>query len=243
MGRIYVIGIGPGDISSMTKRALQAIEECDVIVGYRVYTDLVKEICTGKQVIESGMRQETERCRTCIDLAKEGRTVGLVCSGDAGVYGMASPMLEIAEEEGFSDVVIIPGVTSALSSAALLGAPIGHDFCVISLSDLLTPWDVIEKRLNAAAMADFCIVIYNPASNKRPDYLKRACQVMSTTIPPERPCGYVRNAGRDGENVTVCTFEELDNAAADMYTTVFIGNSATKVINGKLITPRGYTID
>ena len=172
----------------------------------------------------------------------DGKTVGLVCSGDAGVYGMASPMLEIAEEEGFSDIRIVPGITAALSGAAVLGAPIGHDFCVISLSDLLTPKDLIEKRLLAAASADLVIVIYNPASKTRKDGLKDACEVMLTILPPDRPCGYVRNIGRDGEKATVCTLAELAKADVDMSTTVFIGSSTTKTEGGKLITPRGYTI-
>ena len=239
-GKVYVVGLGPGDREMMTAQAKRAIENSDIIVGYKVYTDLVRDMCDGKIVIESGMRQETDRCRKCIEFAKTGHSVVLICSGDAGVYGMASPLLEIAEEAGFDDIEIVPGVTAALSGAALLGAPIGHDFCVISLSDLLTPWEPIEKRLRLAAEADLCIVIYNPSSHKRADHLKKACEVMSTIIPADRPCGYVRNIGRDNTKVKVCTFAELTDEQVDMFTTVFIGNSQTRISKNRLITPRGY---
>ena len=239
-GMIYVVGLGPGDISMMTGEARTAIENSDTIVGYRVYTELISELCRGKDVIESGMRQERERCKKCVELAKQGHTVALICSGDAGVYGMASPLLEIADEEGFDDVVIVPGVTAALSGAARLGAPIGHDFCVISLSDLLTPWELIEKRLKSAAEADFCIVIYNPTSHKRSDHLERARDIMLTTIPGDRPCGFVKNIGRDGMETATCRLSELSDDMVDMFTTVFIGNSNTKICNGRLVTPRGY---
>jgi precorrin-3B C17-methyltransferase len=241
-GKIYVVGLGPGDTSMLTDRAAEALKNSDVIVGYKVYTDLIGKLCEGKQVIESGMRQEVERCRMCLDLAKEGRTVALVCSGDAGVYGMASPMLEIAADSGDSDIDIevVCGITAALSGAATLGAPIGHDFCVISLSDLLTPWELIEKRLCLAAEADLCIVLYNPSSHKRPDYLKRACEIMLTKLPSERLTGYVRNIGREGTFSKICTLKELADEQVDMFTTVFIGNSQTKACDGKLVTPRGY---
>ncbi len=240
MGKIYVVGIGPGAISMMTGEARAAIEKSDIIIGYKVYIELVRPLCDGKELIESGMRQEQERCQKCVELARSGRTVALICSGDAGVYGMASPLLEIASKEGFDDVEIVPGVTAALSGAAQLGAPIGHDFCVISLSDLLTPWDVIEKRLKCAAQGDFCIAIYNPASHKRPDHLKHACDIMLTILPPDRPCGYVRNIGREDTKAKVCTLAELAGEDVDMFTTVFVGNSGTRIEGGRLITPRGY---
>ena len=240
MSKIYVIGLGPGDVRMMTAEAREALEECDTVIGYKVYIDLVRDICAGKEIIASGMKEETARCRKCLDLARAGKTVALVCSGDAGVYGMASPMLEIAAAEGFSDVVIISGVTAALSGAAMLGAPIGHDFCVISLSDLLTPWELIEKRLKLAAEADLCIVLYNTASHNRAEHLQRACDVMSTVLEPTRPCGYARNIGRRDFGSGVCTLAELPSIDADMTTTVFIGNSETFVSEGFLITPRGY---
>lgn len=242
MSGIYVVGIGPGSISAMTDDAKAAIRNSDVIVGYKVYTDLVKDLCTQKEIIDSGMRQEIERCRECVRLAKEGKTVCLVCSGDAGVYAMASPMLEVAQAEGLSDVTIVPGITAALSGAALLGAPIAHDFCTISLSDLLTPWEVIERRLKLAAEADFCIALYNPASHKRAGYMKRACEILLGVVPAERICGYVRNIGRCEESSEICTLGELSDKSVDMFTTVFVGNSKTYEKCGRMITPRGYDI-
>ena len=242
MSKIYVIGLGPGDHRMMTTEAIEAIKNSDVVVGYKLYIDLIRDMTEGKEIFESGMRQEKERCEKCLELAKEGKTVALVCSGDAGVYGMASPMLEIAAEDGFTDAKVIPGVTAALSGAAMLGAPLGHDFAVISLSDLLTPWELIKKRFRLAAEADLCIVLYNPSSHKRAGHLRLAAEVMSTVIPPERPCGYVKNIGRDGEETVICRFEALSCADTDMMTTVFIGNSQTYVTNGRLITPRGYDI-
>ena len=242
LGKVYVVGLGPGEENMETLQAKEVLDACDVIVGYKVYTDLVRERYPDKEIIESGMRQETERCSKCIEFARQGKSVALICSGDAGVYGMASPMLEIAEKEGFEDVEIVPGVTAALSGAASLGAPIGHDLCIISLSDLLTSWDVIENRLRCAAQGDFCIVIYNPASRQRSGHLKRACEVMLTILPPDRVCGYVRNIGRKEATTHICTLSELSDAEADMLTTVFIGNSRTYRAGERLITPRGYTI-
>lgn len=241
MGKIYVVGLGPGEENMETLQAKQVLDMCDVLVGYKVYTDIVRERYPDKEIIDSGMRQEIERCRMCIDLAGQGKTVALICSGDAGIYGMASPMLEMADREGFEDVEIVPGITAAVSGAAVLGAPLGHDFCVISLSDLLTPWDVIEKRLRCAAEGDFCIVIYNPRSRSRSGHLKRAREVMLTILPGSRMCAYVRNIGRSGEMTHICTLSELAGEDVDMFTTVFIGNSRTKRAGERLITPRGYT--
>ena len=240
MGKIFVIGIGPGDKDTMTEGAVSALEASDVIVGYRTYIDLVRDRFPGKDLLESSMRSETERCRKCIELAKEGKTVALICSGDAGVYGMASPMLEIGAAEDFNDIEIIPGVTAALSGATLLGAPVGHDFCTISLSDLLTPWEVIEERLRCAAKGDFCIVLYNPSSNKRSGHLEKACKILLSVLPGDRPCGYVKNIGRNGCEKGLSTLSELAGINADMATTVFIGNSSSFIRNERLITPRGY---
>ena len=242
MGKIYVIGIGPGAGNTMTIETCKALDVSDVIIGYKAYIDLIRDAYSQKDLIESAMKSETDRCEKCLELAKSGKTVALICSGDAGVYGMASPMLEIAAREGFDDVEIIPGVTAALSGAAALGAPIGHDFCVISLSDLLTPWELIEKRIRLAAEADLCIAIYNPSSHKRADYLKKACEAMLTALPHERPCGYVRNIGRDGYESKILTLFELSREQVDMFTTVFIGNSQTYIKGGRMITPRGYSI-
>ncbi|WP_029231680.1 precorrin-3B C(17)-methyltransferase [Butyrivibrio sp. VCB2006] len=242
MGKIYVVGIGPGDNKMMTLRAKEALDNSDIIVGYKAYIELVKENYKDKEFYENGMRGEIERCEKCVEFAKEGKTVALICSGDAGVYGMASPVLEIAEREDFKDIEVIPGVTAALSGAAVLGAPLSHDFCVISLSDLLTPWELIEKRLLCAAEGDFCMAIYNPSSHKRADYLKRACEILLKKLPETTACGYVRNIGRDGCDSKVCTLGELLNENVDMFTTVFIGNSRTRIADGKLITPRGYQL-
>ena len=242
MGKIYVVGIGPGCSRMMTEQAKEALRRCDVIVGYRTYVDLVREEFSGKVFYESAMRQETERCLKCIELASEGKTVALICSGDAGIYGMASPLLEMADREGFADVEIIPGITAASSGAALLGAPIGHDVCLISLSDLLTDWAVIEKRLICAAEGDFCIVLYNPASKNRKDHLSKACKILLTRLPPDTPCGYVRKIGREGTQKKTCTLEELRTVEADMFTTVFIGSSRTKIAGDWMITPRGFRL-
>lgn len=240
MGKIYVTGIGPGDEKYLTAQARQALYECDVIVGYRTYAGLLKKIFPDKEYIESGMKDEINRCKKCVELAKGGAVVALICSGDPGIYGMASPLLETAHKEGFTDIEIIPGVTAATSGAALLGAPIGHDFSVISLSDLLTPWELIEKRLLCAAEGDMCIVIYNPSSHNRPEHLKKACKVMLTKLSPETACGYVRNIGREETGIRLCTLKELADEATDMFVTVFIGNSNTRISDGRLITPRGY---
>ncbi len=240
MGKIYVVGIGPGDERFMTGLARQVLDKCDIIVGYKAYTDIVREYLPDKEYMESAMKQEIDRCRACVDLANDGKVVALICSGDAGIYGMASPLLETAQKMGFDDVEIIPGITAASSGAAVLGAPINHDFCVISLSDLLTPWELIEKRLRYAAKGDFSIVLYNPSSHKRADYLKKTCDIMLTEISPETVCGYVKNIGREGTEMNVCTLKELADKQVDMFTTVFIGNSNTKIINGKMVTPRGY---
>jgi precorrin-3B C17-methyltransferase len=242
MGKIYVVGIGPGKSDMMTVQAKEALNSSDVIVGYKTYIDLVRDEYSEKEFYENGMRGEIERCEKCVDYAKEGKTVALICSGDAGVYGMASPLLEVAEREGFTDIKVVPGVTAALGGAAVLGAPLSHDFCVISLSDLLTPWEMIEKRLRAAAEGDFCIAIYNPSSKKRADYLKRACDILLDKLPKETACGFVRNIGREGCEKKVCTLEELSRENVDMFVTVFIGNSQTKISDGKLITPRGYRL-
>lgn len=211
-----------------------------MIVGYTLYLELLTERFSGKELLSTPMRQERERCELCFKEAEKGKQVALICSGDAGVYGMAGLMYEIGHDYKGTELVVIPGITAACSGAALLGAPIGHDFCVISLSDLLTPWEKIEKRLKAAAEGDFAIVIYNPASHKRRDYLKRACEILLNSIEEERVCGYVENIGREGTKVEVCTLKELKDRQVNMFTTVFIGNSESVIIDGKLVTKRGY---
>ena len=243
MARITVVGMGPGTRSMMTEQALSALDAADVIIGYTVYLELLGERYSGKELLSTPMKQEVERCRMCFEQAGRGKNVVMICSGDAGIYGMASLMIELAEEYGMEDLVdIVPGITAASSGAAELGAPLNHDFCVISLSDLLTPWDLIEKRLRAAAAGDFAIVIYNPSSRKRHDYLQKACDILLETVSPDRACGYVRNIGREGTEHTVCTLSELRDASVDMFTTVFIGNSKSRIIGDRLVTPRGYKL-
>jgi precorrin-3B C17-methyltransferase len=241
--KIYVVGMGPGSEEMMTGEALYALEQADVIVGYTVYLKLLGERFQGKEMLSTPMKQEVERCRLAFEEAMKGRKVALICSGDAGIYGMASLMYEIGKEYPEIELGIIAGITAANSGAAVLGAPLNHDFCVISLSDLLTPWEKIEKRLIAAAQGDFAIAIYNPSSHKRKDYLQKACDILLRYIEGDRACGYVENIGREGTKVVTCTLSELRDAQVNMFTTVFIGNSGSEIINGKLITKRGYQIE
>ena len=245
MKKLFVVGIGPGDYESMTIRAEKALKECSVIVGYTVYVELIEEFFPGKEFLTTPMRQEKERCRMAFSEAEKGKTTAMICSGDAGVYGMAGLIYEIGTEFPEVEIEIVPGITAALSGAALLGAPLTHDFAVISLSDLLTPWEKIEKRLLAAAEADFSICLYKPASKKRADYLRRACELLLKSRPAETVCGIVRNIGRDGEEKKLMSLGELRDYEADMFTTVFIGNSQT-FLEGRdsqvMVTPRGYRL-
>lgn len=240
MSKLTVVGIGPGDYENMTVGADRALQACDVIIGYHVYVDLVKERYPGKEFLTTPMTREVERCQMALDLAREGKHVAMVCSGDSGIYGMAALIYELRGERPDPEVKIIPGLTAACSGAALLGAPLTHDFAVISLSDRLTPWEKIEKRLENAAEADLSIVIYNPASRGRPDHLRRACDILLRHLPGDRLCGIASQIGRVGERGRVLTLEALSTAETDMFCTVFIGNSMTKSISGKLVTPRGY---
>lgn len=241
MSKMYVVGIGPGAYELMTIKAAEVLKECDVIVGYTVYIDLVKDHFPGKEFLSTPMRKEVDRCRLAFEEAAKGKNVAMICSGDAGVYGMSGLMLTIGAEE-FPDipVEIISGVTATLSGASILGAPLIHDFAVISLSDLLTPWEVIEKRIEAAAQSDMAMCFYNPSSKKRHDYLQKACDIILKHRSPENVCGTVENIGREGEAYKVYTLKELRDTQVDMFTTVFVGNSKTHVINGKMVTPRGY---
>ena len=236
---LVVIGFGAGGEEGITMEAKTAIQQSDIVVGYTVYVDLLKPIFPEKEYFTTPMKKERERCIWAIEQAKKQKDVAMICSGDSGVYGMASLVLELAENEEI-EVKIIPGVTAACSGAAVLGAPLSHDFAVISLSDLLTPWERIERRLEAAAMGDFVICIYNPSSKKRAEYLKRACDIVLRYQSPDTVCGYVRNIGREGEEKNIVSLLELRETKVDMFTTVYIGNSQTKQKNGKMITPRGY---
>ena len=240
MKKLWIIGLGPGGGEDLTGKARKALAESDVIVGYTVYIDLIREEFGHKELLTTPMRKEQERCEMALALADTGKTVAMVCSGDPGVYGMAGLCYELSDQWPEVELSVIPGITAACGGAAVLGAPLMHDFCLISLSDLMTPWEKIEKRLRAAAEADFVLCIYNPSSHKRKDYLARACDILLEAKSPDTPCGYVREIGRDGEAATVLTLGQLKDAQVDMFTTVFVGNSQTKVINGKLVTPRGY---
>ena len=237
MGKLIVVGIGPGDWEDMTVRADRALRSCDVIVGYHVYVDLVRDRYPDKEFLTTGMTRETDRCRMA---PRKGKTVAMVCSGDSGIYGMAGLIYELRGEAAEPEVEVIPGLTAACSGGALLGAPLTHDFAVISLSDRLTPWETIERRLSAAASADLSIVLYNPASHGRPDHLRRACDILLETLPPQRLCGVARNIRRSGESAQVMPLGELRDFPADMFCTVFIGNSQTRTIGELLVTPRGY---
>ncbi len=219
-GKIYVIGLGPGGKQDMTYRAVAALHECDVIAGYTTYIDLIKADFADKEFIVTGMRKETERCKAAVETARQGKTVAMVSSG----------------------IEVVPGITAAGSGGALLGAPLVADSCLISLSDLLTPLEKIMKRVEAAAETDFVICLYNPASKGRPDYLKQACQLIRNYREDKTPVGIVRNIGRSEESVRVMTLAEATEAQVDMFTTVIIGNSRTRIIKDKMVTPRGYRL-
>lgn len=239
-GVLTVVGMGPGAEEKMTFEALQAMEESDCIAGYKVYVDLVRDRFPEKKFITTPMRREEERCALALAEAAAGNRVAFICSGDAGVYGMAGLIYEMGQEYPEVEIRVVPGITAALSGAACLGAPLIHDFALISLSDLMTPWEKIEKRLHMAAEGDFVIVLYNPSSKKRADYLQRACDILLKTCSPDRVCGLVRMIGREGEAASICTLAELRDTQVDMFTTVFIGNSSTRRIGDKMVTPRGY---
>ncbi len=236
------MGIGPGDADFMTPEADRALKQSRVVVGYPLYVDLVKDRYPECRFLTTPMGSELERCRMCFEEAEKEGTVSMISGGDAGVYGMAGPILELSGEYPCVEITVIPGVTAALAGAALLGAPISHDFCVISLSDLLTPGELIEQRLRAAAEADFCIVLYNPGSRNRPFSLKHAAEVLLETMEGERPVGIAENIGRAGSGCRITTLRELLSVPVNMFMTVFIGNSLTKVIGKSLVTPRGYRL-
>lgn len=240
MKKVYVVGIGPGAYEQMTIQAVRVLESCDTIIGYTVYVDLVKEHFADKEFLTTPMKQEVKRCELAFEEAMKDKCVAMICSGDAGVYGMSGLIYEVSQAYQDVEIEVIPGITAALSGASVLGAPLIHDFTVISLSDLLTPWEKIEDRVRAAAKADFSICLYNPSSKKRADYLMKACDYMLEYKSEDTICGIVRNIGREGEESQVLTLGQLRTTTVDMFTTVFIGNSQTKNIAGKMVTPRGY---
>lgn len=242
-GKVFIVGAGPGGIGDMTGRAIAAVRECGVLCGYTVYIDLIRAQmpeAAGKKTVTTPMRREIERCKAALDEASEGRDVAMICSGDAGIYGMAGPILQLQENYPQVEIEIIPGITAAVSGAAILGAPLMNDFCVVSLSDLLTPWDVIEKRLRAAAEGDFTTVIYNPMSKKRTDHLRRACDIFLEMRPENTVCGWVRNIGRPGQEKKLMTLRDLRDETVDMFTTVYIGSEGILNVNGCMVVPRGY---
>lgn len=236
---LYVVGFGSGARDSMTAAAEQALRSSDLIIGYKTYTALMKPYFPEKQFLENGMRHETERVRLALERAQT-QTVSLICSGDPELYGMAALVYEYLAVYPDTEIRVIPGITAAFSGGAILGAPLTHDTALISLSDLLTPAEKIERRLRCAAEGDFVIVLYNPSSRARADYLKKACGIVLEYRAPDTVCGYVKNIGRDGEYSRICTLSALQNEQVDMFTTVYIGNSETRVIDGKMVTPRGY---
>ena len=244
IGKVYVIGLGPGAEKEMTYQASTALEKSEVIIGYTVYTGLIRERFPDKNYIATPMMQEVKRCEMAVEEAMKDQTVAMVSSGDSGIYGMAGIIYQVAEEKGAQiEIETVPGVTAASAAASVLGAPLMHDFAVISLSDLLTPWEKIEKRIRGAAMADFVICLYNPSSRKRADYLKKACEYILEYQSPDTVCGYVRNIGREGEDAHILTLSELKDTEVDMFTTVYIGNSQTRNVDGKMVTPRGYRLE
>lgn len=238
--KLYVVGIGCGSSGGMTVEARQAVENSDIIVGYTVYTRQIKTIFPEKECLSTGMRQERDRVELALRLASEGRTVSLVCSGDSQLYGMAGLALELSQNYPDADIEVVAGVSAAFSGGAVLGSPMTHDLAIISLSDLLTPMEKIVKRLRCAAEGDFVIALYNPSSKKRADYLMKACDIILGFRSAETVCGYVRNIGREGQESRILTLGELRDTTVDMFTTVFIGNSETVIIGGKMVTPRGY---
>jgi len=242
-GKLFVVGFGPGSKGDMTLRAVDAIESADLVIGYTTYTDILKEYFPDKRFKATGMMREVERCRIAIDEAEKGQTVAMVSSGDSGIYGMAGIIYQMADEMG-SDIQIetIPGVTAASSAASILGAPLMHDTAIISLSDLMTPYDLIMKRIDRASDGDMIIALYNPKSKKRTDHLQTAVRIIGKYRSPETPVGIVRNAGRKDENMTITELGKIDHDEIDMFCIVIIGNSQTYVSNGRMITPRGYDI-
>ncbi len=239
------MGIGPGDLDQMSLRAHKVIREAEVIVGYKTYLDLLGNLLDGKEVLSSGMTREVERCQKAIEIAAGGKYVAVISSGDPGIYGMAGITLELVEKQKNNadyGVEIVPGITSANAAAASLGAALMHDFTVISLSDLLTPWELIEKRLFAAAQADFVTVIYNPVSKKRTEQIKKAREIFLKFRSPATSVGIVRNAKRGDEEITRTDLEHFLDYPIDMFTVVLIGNSQTYQTENFMITPRGYKV-
>jgi len=247
-GRITVIGLGPGDAALLPPLAHAALLRSQAIVGYKAYIELLEpDLLAGRQVLSTGMTGEVERCNAAIDLARSGVETAVVSSGDPGVYAMAGLVLELVEARGLGpelEVEVVPGIPALCAAAALLGAPLMHDFAVVSLSDLLTPWEVIERRVSAAAGADFVIVLYNPRSGRRKDHLPRALSAIARHRPGMTPVGLVKRAYRPGQEVVLTSLDELDPEAVDMQSILVVGNGSTRAVAGpagpRMLTPRGY---
>ncbi len=240
-----MVGIGPGHAVGLTIEAQQAIEKAEVVAGYHTYLDLVPELIAGKKVIGSGMMQEVERCEAAVEAAKEGSRVAVISSGDPGIYGMAGLVLELVmrlPEDRRPETTIIPGVSAVGSAAAALGAPLMHDFAVISMSDLMTPWDLIEKRVRAAAEADFVIAIYNPKSMRRTEQIEKVREIVLQHRPASTPVGVVHSVSRPDQTVVISTLDRFTEEKIDMFTTVIIGNTQTFQQGNRMITPRGYAL-
>ena len=240
-----MVGLGPGSLRDMTPRARECIVGADVIVGYNTYIELVSDLIADKPVIGTGMMQEIERCQSAVDQALAGKKVAVISSGDPGIYGMAGLVLELTMKYAQNirpEVTIIPGISAVGASAALLGAPLMHDFAVISLSDLLTPWDVIRKRVEMAAAGDFVIAIYNPKSKRRTSQIREVRDIVLKHRSPLTPVGIVHHATRSGEDKKLSNLDEFTNEFIDMFSLVIIGNSQTYVQDGHMITPRGYKV-
>lgn len=238
---LSIIGIGPGGKMRMTSEAIERIKNADVIVGYGPYIDYVSELIENQEVFQNGMKGEIERCKKAIEFAKNGKEVAVISTGDAGLYGMAGPILELAQDENI-DVEVIPGVSSAFSAAADLGAPLMMDTALISLSDLLVSYEKIKERVRAAAMSDFVICFYNPRSKGRPDYLKEAFTIIKEYRKENTPVGIVRNSGRENFSYEITTLGETDFEKVDMKSIVLVGNSTSFITNGRIITKRGYNL-
>nr|WP_314277708.1 precorrin-3B C(17)-methyltransferase [uncultured Peptostreptococcus sp.] len=240
---IYVVGIGPGNKEYMTLEALETIKKCDIIIGYKTYINLIKDLVSGKYILENGMRQEVDRCTRALDLSSKGHKVALISGGDSGVYAMAGLVYELNSKlDKREDIRVVQGVTSSISAAASLGAPLMHDFCQISLSDLMTDWSLIEKRIELASRADFVICIYNPKSKGRPDHLETAFNIIREYKPATTPVGIVKNAGRSNEEKYIMTLASMDFEICDMSTMIIVGNKETFIDGDIMITPRGYSI-
>ncbi|MHB1606321.1 MAG: precorrin-3B C(17)-methyltransferase [Leptospirales bacterium] len=243
-GKLLLVGFGPGSEEHLTFRAREAIQEAECIIGYRTYIDLVRPLITGKEIIQTGMTEEIERASLAVDLAYQGKTVALVSSGDVGIYGMAGLAFEVLSDRGWTGteivVEVIPGVTALSACASVLGAPLMHDFASISLSDLLTPWEIIVKRLHAAAQADFVIALYNPKSSKRVRQIEEAQEIFLQYRPAETPVGIVKSAMREGESIVLSNLSEMLTHPIGMLTTILVGNSQTRIFQNRMVTPRGY---